>query len=99
MTRKRTATSPAGTLISHLRRLRRGHRDAVAEPRLQLAQLLLHASLGLHLGEVVLQRLAAPDVVRLDLALRLVQRALHLLEAGEGVGDALVVQLAAELDA
>src|SRR5579875_1773416 len=47
--------------------------------------------------ELALDRRLAAEIVGLDLALGLIERAFDLLEAGEGVGDALVVQLGAHL--
>src|SRR6266849_1116721 len=61
---------------------------AVPQALLQRRQLLVNSGLGL-----------APEIIDLGLALELVERALDLLEAGEGVGDALVIELAANLDA
>src|SRR2546428_12704793 len=72
---------------------------AVAHALLQRSQLLVNSGLGLQPGELLADRRLAPEIVDLGLALELVERALDLLEAGEGVGDALVVELAADLDA
>ena len=72
---------------------------AVAQALLQRRQLLVNSGLGLEPGEFLANRRLAPEIVDLGLALELVERALDLLEAGEGVGDALVIELAANLDA
>src|SRR5208282_3590712 len=73
--------------------------DAIAEPLLQLGELALDAGIGLELGELVGDRLLAPEIIDLDLALELVERALDLLEAGERVADPLVIELRAHLEA
>src|SRR6516162_32049 len=65
--------------------------NAVAEPLLQRPQLLLHATLRLEPREFVRKGLLAAEIEDLDLALHLVERPLDMLEAGEGVGDALVI--------
>src|SRR5216684_3248361 len=72
---------------------------AVPQALLQRRQLLVNSGLGLEPGELLANRRLAPEIIDLGLALELVERALDLLEAGEGVGDALVIELAANLDA
>src|SRR5579864_8618 len=79
--------------------LRRGRTDAVAQSLLQRPELLLDAILRFHAGEFVGERLLAPEIEGLDLALDLIQRALHLLEAGKSVGDALVIEMVPQLQA
>src|SRR6516162_9623403 len=73
--------------------------DAVAEPLLQRPQFFLDAVLGLEPGELVGASLLAAEIEGLDLALHLVERALDVLEASKGVGDALVIEPGAKLDA
>ena len=72
--------------------------DAVAHALLQRRQLVLDAGFGLEPGKLLAERRLAAEIIDLGLALDLVERALDLLEAGEGVGDALVIELAAQLD-
>src|SRR6476660_137836 len=72
---------------------------AVPQALLQRRQLLVNSGLGLEPGELLADRRLASEIVDLGLALELVERALDLLEAGEGVGDALVIELAADLHA
>src|SRR5260370_12257970 len=72
---------------------------AVPQALLQRRQLLVNSGLGLEPGELLANRRLAPEIVDLGLALELVERALDLLEAGEAVRDALVIELAANLDA
>src|SRR6516164_6392185 len=73
--------------------------NAVAEPLLQRPQLFLHTTLRLEPREFVRKGLLAAEIEDLDLALHLVERPLDMLEACEGVGDALVIEVRAQLDA
>src|SRR6516165_10195508 len=73
--------------------------NAIAEPLLQRPQLLLDAALRLEPCKFVREGLLAAEIEGLDLALHFVERTLDVLEAGKGVGDALVIEVRAQLDA
>jgi len=62
-------------------------------------QFLVHLVGGFQLGDLLGDGLLAADVVGLDPAFQLVEVALDLLEAGQGLVDAFVVQALAHLHA
>jgi len=64
---------------------------------LQVRQLLFDLGRGFEVGELLRQRLPAADIQRFRTAFQLIEIALDLLEPGEGVVDALVVDLSVDL--
>src|SRR6185437_12900327 len=72
--------------------------DMVAEPLLERLELVLDAAFGLEAGELFADGWLAAEIVGLDLALDLVERALDLLESSKRIGDALVIKLGAHFE-
>src|SRR5208282_4446008 len=93
---EKSSVEEHGVLPSLARRL---GANLVAEPLLQRLQLLLDAALCLEPREFVREGFLATEIEGLDLAFHLVERTLDVLEAGKGVGDALVIEVRTQLDA